>query len=154
MLRPRTLQCVGCGIKIVGFKNSKKYCSSCKVKRTREIRNKSKKKWRKEHPEDFKKKTRDYYWFGKGQENHLRRTYGMTVQEYNELFINQNGCCKICGIHQTKLNRKLNVDHNHKTGEIRSLLCDQCNRLLGFVEKDPQRILIMLDYLKEYKCQL
>ena len=149
MPRPRILHCVTCGVKIIGFSHSKKYCDKCKWKAKRKCQDRCKNKWRKNNPEDFKKKTHDYYWSGKGWENHLRNTYGITTQEYSELFINQNGCCKICGVHQIELRRKLEVDHNHTTGRVRSLLCGKCNKLLGFVEKNTQCVLIMLDYLKD-----
>ncbi len=143
----KTLCCADCGVKIIGFRRSKKYCKDCGQKRRSKSQTTWKTKWRKNNPEDFKKKTRDYYWFGKGRENHLRNMYGMTTQDYDVLFIDQSGCCKICGVHQTELNRKLEVDHNHETGEVRSLLCGRCNKLLGFVENNPQRILTMLNYL-------
>lgn len=62
---------------------------------------------------------------------HYRNRYGMTVEDYERLFEKQNGCCAICRIHRDKLNRALDVDHDHKTGEIRGLLCKKCNVALG-----------------------
>ena len=57
-------------------------------------------------------------------------------KKYNFLFKRQRGRCAICGIHQFKLYRRLCVDHDHKTGKIRGLLCDGCNiKLAGFDNK-------------------
>lgn len=61
----------------------------------------------------------------------LQSQYGITAENYNEMFINQKGCCKICGIHQDEFVRKLAVDHCHATGEVRGLLCCNCNTGLG-----------------------
>jgi len=60
--------------------------------------------------------------------------YGITLEEYNDMFIEQDGCCAICGIHQSELNYSLCVDHNHETGNVRGLLCRGCNANLGIVE--------------------
>jgi hypothetical protein len=57
--------------------------------------------------------------------------YGIGPEDYDEMFINQQGCCAICNKHQLDLKRKLSVDHNHSTGIVRGLLCDECNLGLG-----------------------
>lgn len=63
----------------------------------------------------------------------LLRNYGITINQYNEMLENQNGVCKICsGIN--KSGRALVVDHNHKTGEVRALLCTGCNVKLAWLE--------------------
>lgn len=59
------------------------------------------------------------------------RYYGIGIEQYNELYIEQEGKCDICGKHQTELPRRLNVDHDASTGDIRGLLCDQCNQAIG-----------------------
>lgn len=56
-------------------------------------------------------------------------------QFYILLFEAQNGCCAICKKHESQLKQKLAVDHNHKTGVIRGLICKECNLLLGRYEK-------------------
>jgi len=76
----------------------------------------------------------------------LKYLYGITQEQYNQLFHQQNGQCGICGGHQSKLNRVLSVDHNHKTGEVRGLLCRECNVVLGHIEKRIKN----LDRIKEY----
>jgi hypothetical protein len=71
----------------------------------------------------------------------LLRTYGLTVEEYNQMLIDQKGACAICNIHQTELDRILCVDHDHETGLIRGLLCSNCNTGIGYL-KDSKEILI------------
>lgn len=57
-----------------------------------------------------------------------------TVVRYNEMFLEQKGCCAICGRHQSEFKKALAVDHDHLTGEIRSLLCNPCNLIIGQLE--------------------
>ena len=64
-------------------------------------------------------------------EAQLKNKYGITKDQYNELFNKQNGCCAICGRHQSMIKKTLAVDHNHETNEIRGLLCQSCNLILG-----------------------
>lgn len=65
----------------------------------------------------------------------LKHYYQLTVSVYNKMFKQQKGCCAICGRHQSELLRRLDIDHDHKTGKIRGLLCTGCNRNLGRFEK-------------------
>lgn len=64
------------------------------------------------------------------------KKYGMTLEDYDKMFVAQNGQCAICQKHQSELKHTLVVDHNHKTGKIRGLLCNRCNTLLGHIEHD------------------
>lgn len=57
-------------------------------------------------------------------------------KKYNELFEKQKGCCAICGKHQSELEKTLHVDHDHKTGKVRGLLCQRCNQALGYFYVD------------------
>jgi hypothetical protein len=77
----------------------------------------------------------------------LQSQYGITAENYNEMFANQKGCCKICGIHQDEFTRKLSVDHCHATGEVRGLLCHNCNSLLGHAKDDVDILKSAIDYL-------
>jgi len=65
---------------------------------------------------------------------HLKSRYGITLKDYNKLFQRQNGCCAICGIHQSELNRRIDIDHDHRTKKVRGLLCTRCNGKLSVVE--------------------
>lgn len=77
----------------------------------------------------------------------LQSLYGITLKQYNEMFEVQNGCCAICGKHQNEFKKALYVDHNHKTGMIRGLLCGKCNTTLGYIEKDIDLIQKIKNYL-------
>lgn len=66
--------------------------------------------------------------------NHLKNYYNITVEEYNIMLEKQDGVCFICNKSNTN-GYHLCVDHDHKTGEIRGLLCITCNRNLGWHEK-------------------
>ena len=77
----------------------------------------------------------------------LRRNFGITQEEYDELLAKQNGVCAICEEKQSRKGRlNLAVDHSHETGEIRGLLCDPCNQGLGSFKDSPE----LLDKAKEY----
>jgi len=80
---------------------------------------------------------RAYYLAHKGENgrrnrsNHLRIRYGITLADYDEMLENQGGGCAICGKTPAEEGRHLSVDHDHETGEVRGLLCVDCNRGLG-----------------------
>lgn len=74
------------------------------------------------------------------KEQFLRKYWpGSTGKEalikYNELMVKQNYCCVMCGSHNDNFSRDLCVDHCHKTGQVRGLLCGPCNIALGHYEK-------------------
>lgn len=78
------------------------------------------------------------------RERHLIKKYGITNAEYQKIFESQNAACAICK--QKKAN-KLAVDHNHKTGEVRGLLCMNCNRMLGHAFDNPEILASAIGYL-------
>lgn len=65
---------------------------------------------------------------------HLKRAYGISIEEYEQMNKLQNGKCAICDNACTS-GMRLAVDHDHNTGEIRALLCGTCNRALGTYTK-------------------
>lgn len=60
--------------------------------------------------------------------NTVYKKYKLTEKEYQDLFNDCDGCCKIC---EKKLT-KIYIDHDHKTNKVRGLLCLHCNTALGF----------------------
>ena len=80
--------------------------------------------------------------------NDLRRKYGITEDDYDEMYRAQRGCCSICGAHQSTLNRRLSVDHDHDSGDVRALLCGHCNRGIGLLGDDPKTVQRAADYLR------
>jgi hypothetical protein len=81
-------------------------------------------------------------------ERHLKRTYGITQAVKDRRQRQQFGCCAICG-KPPEPGKKLHVDHDHATGEVRGLLCDLCNRGLGFFKDNPQALRNAARYLEE-----
>jgi len=79
---------------------------------------------------------------------HLRRTFGLTPEQFGEMMLRQGGSCATCD--RPPKRDVLNVDHNHETGEIRGLLCDRCNTFIGYLEKAPELVETWQAYIKLY----
>jgi hypothetical protein len=79
----------------------------------------------------------------------LKRHYGISVEEYENFLVKQNGVCAICGNKQPDSSKKsrLCVDHDHKTDKIRGLLCSNCNTALGLMKDDINRLAKAIEYL-------
>ena len=75
----------------------------------------------------------------------IKHNYGITIEQYNQMFVEQKGVCFLCK--KPELDRRLGVDHNHDTGEIRSLLCRQCNFLVGHIENNVSMVKQILKYI-------
>lgn len=86
----------------------------------------------------------------KNKRNNLRSKFNLSLEEYNKMFNNQEGCCAICGTHQSKLSRSLAVDHSHTNGHIRGLLCQVCNTALGKFKDSIEMLDKAAQYLKRY----
>ena len=80
----------------------------------------------------------------------LEKRYGITREIYNNLLLKQNNKCKICNKENFKT-RTLDVDHCHKTGRIRGLLCTSCNTGIGLFKENIQLLETAIQYLKENK---
>lgn len=89
------------------------------------------------------------------QSNYRRRGLNLTVEEYDALFEAQNGVCAICGNEETTTShgkvRLLSADHDHETGQQRGLLCCDCNRAIGQMKDDPERLRAAADYIESWK---
>lgn len=105
--------------------------------------------------EVFTKQSRDRYYLNRQHhlDRHLFNTYGITRDEFNALLGKQGGGCAICGKKETALANnsktvmRLAVDHDHKTGKIRGLLCCRCNHAIGQMLDDPKIIQNAVAYL-------
>lgn len=81
------------------------------------------------------------------RDQHLRREYGITHATYEQLLRSQGGVCAIC--HQPERRRQpLSVDHDHATGRVRGLLCDDCNIAIGKMGDDANRLRSAAVYLE------
>src|SRR4051812_14012735 len=103
--------------RVLPFKWRRHECKFCeKRKRTERLRDRKRKE-----PEYIRART-------------LRYKYGMTLEAFNKMLMSQNNRCKICksSDHGKSTMQGFSVDHDHKTGKVRALLCHHCNAGLGF----------------------
>lgn len=130
------------------------------VKANKEKRLATTRAWKQAHPESGK----DYYennkehvnaksklWYEANKDRvkhlNLQRDFGITLDDYNKLLNKQNECCCICHKHQSEFKIKLAVDHNHETGEVRGLLCTNCNNGLGRFKDNKDLLSEAIKYL-------
>lgn len=73
--------------------------------------------------QDLKTKTKQ-----RSRDRYLRRTYGITLKEYNTKLKAQNNSCALCGKHKSNFSKSLAQDHNHKTQVNRGIVCYYCNK--------------------------
>jgi DNA-directed RNA polymerase subunit RPC12/RpoP len=82
-------------------------------------------------------------------EGKLKEKYGLTLFDFNVMLEEQVFECAICGNEFNKDNNRPQVDHDHKTGYVRGLLCGKCNRRLAMVEDDIEFLINATVYLSE-----
>ena len=90
------------------------------------------------------KAQRHTYSSEKRRDWHLRKTYGISLQEFNNLVTSQGGVCA---------NRACDkpaevVDHNHETEDIRGILCNGCNTAAGLAQDNPEVVRGLAEYLE------
>lgn len=89
-------------------------------------------------------------------DDHRQRTYGITPADYNAKIAAQDNKCAICQKEETETRkdvlRALSVDHNHKTGQVRDLLCQSCNKLIGLANEDRDVLVSALRYLDKHSA--
>lgn len=85
----------------------------------------------------------------------IQRSYGLSWEQYCSMLKDQRGVCAICGQPEATIRdgrvRLLGVDHDHNTGRVRALLCNQCNHILGQCHDDRYILQRAIDYLTKYK---
>jgi hypothetical protein len=83
------------------------------------------------------------------------RKYGIEVDDYDRMYVGQNGVCAICRQPERETLKgqlkRLSIDHCHQTGIVRGLLCGSCNAMLGRASDDPARLRAAADYLEKAK---
>lgn len=105
--------------------------------------NAARKRWEVENPEQAARSNR---------ERQLRKRYGIDVDTYDKMF-EQQGCkCAICGSTEnatggSRTDWNFSVDHCHNTGQIRGLLCNNCNRALGLFKDSKELLKNAISYL-------
>jgi hypothetical protein len=82
-------------------------------------------------------------------EHNMRNRYDITLEEYGHMFNDQQGLCKICGHSHIEFARGLVIDHNHVTGYVRGLLCDPCNRAIGYLKENVNTLQSAINYINQ-----
>lgn len=86
--------------------------------------------------------------------NHLRRSYGLSIEQFNAMVEKQHGRCGICGEVPTEgWRRALAVDHCHSSGKVRALLCQPCNMGLGAFKDRCDLLESAIEYLKRHSTR-
>lgn len=156
------------GGKRAGFRAE---CKTCCIMRVRDYRNRPdakarmsahRKSLRAENPERYRAtsrawraknpdKMRVYYARYRERKRAYRfaKQYGITKERYTAMLTSQLGGCAICG-DTNNHGRPLSVDHCHKTGTVRALLCIGCNTILGLSKDDPARLFAVINYLEKH----
>jgi len=91
---------------------------------------------------------------GYRRDANLQRQYGISEADYDAMLVAQNGVCKLCGKPPKEGGKlaasRLHVDHDHESGRVRDLLCNNCNRGLGFFVENPALMRAAADYLEHH----
>ena len=90
----------------------------------------------------------------RAKDNRLKNMYGISLDDFNRMFDEQNGVCLICKRPEScNDGRRFNVDHCHVTGDVRGLLCNNCNKGLGHFKDNTLLLHNAIKYLnKEMTC--
>ncbi len=94
---------------------------------------------------------KEYYWTVPKEvhrDRALKSRYGISLYEYEAMRDEQNNLCAIC-----EEETKLSVDHCHKSGKVRKLLCNRCNSILGYVDDRRDILIKAVKYLDDTKDQ-
>lgn len=118
-------------------------CKECRLKESTVWKRKNKDKLNKKAREKRKEDPTSF------RESFLKRTYNLTLKDYENMLISQDNKCKICLINHEEAKRGLVIDHCHKTGRIRGLLCNKCNRGLGHFDDSPKLLHTAIAYLNK-----
>ncbi len=135
------------------------YCKKCHVIRTG--------KYNKLHPEEYRKRSRRYYYKRDVIRRKTDRKYRIQRQLYRgrkeardcnfmacnaspeEILAAFTGKCFVCGVPEIECKTRLQIDHNHETGDFRGWLCGNCNKAAGLLRESPELILKLAKYVEQ-----
>lgn len=163
----KTLTCVECGTRWTVPVSTGRYpqrCEKCRGENARERNRRATARYIKRWPDRHRARAIAYHEANRDRINEYRRglrrkkpemfrnqemrtRYGIGLVEYDVLLEAQGGVCPICGALEPKP-YGFHVDHDHKTGAVRGLLCGNCNTACGLVQDDPVRLRAAADYLE------
>jgi hypothetical protein len=105
--------------------------------------NKAKAEYRRSNAEKILEQNREYNRTVR-KKRRIHEKYGLTIEDYSKMVSAQGGACAICGSVE-----KLAVDHDHKTGAVRGLLCYRCNTGIGFLKDSTSVLASAIRYLEK-----
>lgn len=141
------------------------HCITCHIKAGTANYHKNAEKWRKysreyqrtwrANPENKKKIKKYKIEFRSRHPEKVRearrrktiRAYGLTLEQYEAMKKSQKNRCRACGGPPDGRWKKLHIDHDHKTGRVRGLLCGKCNCAAGYLKDSPQKARALAKYL-------
>ena len=139
---PKTKHCLNCSAPFSTEIPYQIYCSKSCSKTFNQTRN--------------NERGRALYTYEQNRAKILKRNFGMSPEEYDILHTSQKGKCKICSDIETTVARKMGrlrqlaVDHSHRSGAIRGLLCSRCNKALGLFNDSSELLQKAIEYLKPF----
>lgn len=153
--------------------NLRKWCSSCRAKSKAAMRQRKLNLITKEVPPGtklcyvcnvvrdislFQGKTKEVkscqHCRGIHERAHKRQPkYGLSPEQQQNLLVTQNHTCAICKV-PFETGKHTHIDHDHSTGKARGILCQACNKGLGFFRDNPVYLLAAVDYLEEHGITL
>jgi len=86
------------------------------------------------------------------REYQLKHNYGISIKQFDEIFKNQEYCCKICKTKEVK-GKNWHLDHCHKSFKNRAILCSACNQALGLIKENIIILKSMINYIKEHNSK-
>lgn len=106
---------------------------------------------------EYRKTRKKEYWVDKDKRYALKKRYGLSLEDYNRMAEAQRWLCAICELDPRTMaawpphHRVLHVDHDHSTGIVRQLLCNHCNRAVGFLRDDPLLAENVASYIRAHQ---
>lgn len=150
--------CSDCGASFKPYQHTQKRCPDCIIKQGKKYVG-HKICECKECGKPFERKASNQKYCSKEcshhKRYHLKRSYGLEISEFRRMSEACNNKCEICKQDNFDMSRKakgeanLCVDHDHKTGKVRGLLCHNCNRALGLFQEDVDVMKRAIEYLVE-----
>jgi hypothetical protein len=121
----------------------------------REKNNKKSREYHQAHKNEISVRSRAYRKANpdKARDWEFRKNYGIGIEDYNNIYKQQNGLCACCE-RVPKPGQRLHVDHSHANGEIRGLLCTKCNPGIGFFEENIELLQKAIAYLEKHKAKI
>ena len=166
--------CTKCGVRkaLTRFYHSKisqdgreKVCKKCRDGQPKKLKPESlqkikqyKRAYYQAHKEEYKTRSRDGYRARKKRDvdrkerrrqslfKYRLKKYGLTLQQFDALQLQQAGCCAVCG---STLDHTCHVDHDHSTGRVSGLLCCHCNHGLGEFRDDVDLLRKAIQYVQD-----